>query len=545
MTYYPAPSRRQIEVGHYLGLDSSTQSLSAMLIDTDAGRVVTERNISYGEQLPGYNSPNGFLPAEDPNLKHSDPLMWVEALDLLCAQLKADGVDLGSIRGISGAGQQHGSVYLARSLSELGGWRSDSPLCDQVRPLLSRASSPIWMDSSTSAECEQIAAAVGGDERVLAITGSRATERFAGPQIRKFYQDDPDAWERTAEVHLVSSFMASILIGATAGIDLGDGAGMNLLELAAGDWSQLLLDASAAGLREKLPNLVPSAAVVGQLADYFVQKYGFAAHTSVIAFTGDNPSSLIGMGASRPGTLVISLGTSDTVFAAMRAPHTDPRGYGHVFGNPAGGFMSLICFSNGSLAREKIAQRFELGWDDFGRAIGEATTPGNDGNLMLPYFVPEITPKLLEPELRLFGSEDFEQLRDGSRAARAIVEAQALSMRHHADWIGEQPETILVTGGASRNPGILRILADVFQAELRPLTVANSSALGGALRAAHAVEAASWEDLAAQFAAPDADLGVSPNPQTRATYDDLMAKFQQKLAELLGSGSRHVPFTLL
>jgi xylulokinase len=44
----------------------------------------------------------------------------------------------------------------------------------------------------------------------------------------------------------------------------------------------------------------------------------------------------------------------------MDSPCTDPRGYGHVFGNPAGRFMSLICFKNGSLAREKIRDRFGL-----------------------------------------------------------------------------------------------------------------------------------------------------------------------------------------
>jgi hypothetical protein len=62
------------------------------------------------------------------------------------------------------------------------------------------------------------------------------------------------------------------------------------------------------------------------------------------------------MGASEPGTAVISLGTSDTVFTAIAHKRTDPRGYGSVFGNPAGGFMSLACFSNGSRQCETIRQ---------------------------------------------------------------------------------------------------------------------------------------------------------------------------------------------
>jgi xylulokinase len=525
------PGLKEVTVAQYLGLDSSTQSLTAILIDTDRGEVVVDRSINFGQRLPQYDSPNGFLPNPDPSIFHSDPLMWVEALDLLLGELSSAGVDLGRVRGISGAGQQHGSVYLARPVGEAGGWSAQTSLAEQVRPLLSRRTSPIWMDSATAAECAEIAASAGGDKTVVTITGSRPTERFTGPQIRKFFKDDPASWERTREIHLVSSFMASLLVGSSAPIDLGDGAGMNLLDLAAGTWSEPMLGATAPGLGAKLPPLVPSATQVGTVARYFVEKFGFTPGTPVVAFTGDNPSSLVGMGATRPGTAIISLGTSDTVFAAMTRPQTDPRGYGHVFGNPAGGFMSLICFSNGSLAREAIARRFGLDWADFARAIQE-TPPGNGGSLMLPYFVPEITPKLLKPELRLFGSDAFVAERDARAAARAIVEAQALSMRLHSDWIGEAPDTILVTGGASRNRGILQVLADVFQAELLPLAVANASALGGALRAAQAVEGIGWSELSARFAAPDSELRTAPVPEARAVYQELGAEFERRLADL-------------
>ncbi len=521
-------------MGQYLGLDSSTQSLSATVIDTDTGKVVLERRLNFGEHLPHYGAPNGFISDPDPALRHSDPLMWVEALEKLLRELRAAGLETSRIGGISGAGQQHGSVYLKRSLSKIGGWRTGSELVSQVRPLLSRPTSPIWMDSSTGEECAEIAATVGGNASVTRVTGSRAIERFTGPQIRKFFKRAPAAYGQTEEIHLVSSFMASVLIGATAGIDFGDGAGMNLLDLASAGWSQKMLDATAPGLGDKLPPPIPSHTRVGAVAEYFVEKHGFTSGTPVIAFTGDNPSSLVGMGASRPGAVVISLGTSDTVFAAMSQPRTDPRGYGHVFGNPAGGFMSLICFSNGSLAREEIRQRVGLEWEAFAQAIVHETRPGNAGNLMLPYFVPEITPRLADPKLQLFGSDDFVALRNPAAAARAVVEAQAVSMRHHSDWIGEERSTILATGGASRNVGILQVLADVFQAELRPLSVANSSALGGALRAAQAVEGCDWDELYAQFAAPDTDLCVHPNPNARAAYEELTEQFGQRLSSLLG-----------
>lgn len=514
----------------YLGLDSSTQSLSALVIDTDLGEVVLNQSLNFGKDLPEYSAPNGFLEHPDPQQKHSNPLMWVAALDRLFARTRADGFDWGRVVGISGAGQQHSSVYLKAPLSEAPPWATSASLAEQVAPLLSRATSPIWMDSSTSAECREIAQAVGGDARVVSLSGSRAVERFTGPQIRKFWKQEPAAYLATREIHLVSSFIASVLTSSSAPIDFGDGAGMNLLDLNELQWSPALLDATAPELGQRLARPVAAGTTVGAIADYFVQKYGFAAGTKLVTFTGDNPSSLVGMGATAPGTAVISLGTSDTVFAAMSSPRTDPRGFGHVFGNPAGGFMCLICFANGSLARERVAKQVGLDWPAFERAILEQSQPGNGGALLMPYFVPETTPKILNPEPRAFGDAEFMRFGDAARAARAVVEAQALAMQRYSDWIGETPTNILATGGASRNRGVLQVVADVFGARVRTLEVGNSAALGGALRAAHTLGGVPFSTLYERFAAPHPTLSATPNP--KANYAELRELFAKEADRL-------------
>jgi xylulokinase len=522
-------------MAHDLGLDSSTQSLSAIAIDAEAGTVVLEEAVNFGKDLPEFHSPHGFLDNPDPKVIHSDPLMWVAALELLLGRVRQRGFDFASVRGVSGAGQQHGSVYLRTPIDAAEAWSTKAPLVEQLRPLLSRKTSPIWMDASTAEECREIAAAAGGDAKVTTLSGSRTIERFTGPQIRRFWKQDRSAYEATREIHLVSSFMASLLTGRSAPIDFGDGAGMNLLDLKRGAFSQELMDATAPGLAARLRAAVPSRTEVGRVADYFVEKYGFAANTPLIAFTGDNPSSLVGMGATEPGTAVISLGTSDTLFAAMNVPHTDPRGFGHVFGNPAGGFMCLICFANGSLARERLAEQVGLDWPAFERSILDQTAPGNGGALLLPYFIPEMTPKIQNPELRLFGDESFKRLQDPARAARAIVEAQALSLQRYSDFIGEKPTRIRATGGAAKNRGILQIVADVFQAEVTTFKIANSSALGGALRAAEAVGGIPFARLYEQFAATDASTRARPSVPSN-TYDELRARFATEVDALVARG---------
>src|ERR1051325_12173275 len=95
----------------FLGLDSSTQSLSAVLIDYETRRLVYEKSLNFDRALPQYRTQNGVLPNSDPLVKHSSPLLWAEALDLLFAKMNSDRAPLGSVLAVSGSGQQHGSVY--------------------------------------------------------------------------------------------------------------------------------------------------------------------------------------------------------------------------------------------------------------------------------------------------------------------------------------------------------------------------------------------------------------------------------------------------
>ena len=465
-------------MAYYLGIDSSTQSMKGLVIDPSAGVIVQSVGVNFKADLPQYLCPDGVLAHADPLVKHSDPLMWLAALDLLLTRLQSTGMDMARIAAIGGDGQQHGSVYLnARFADILAGLTSAMPLAAQLKPALARPTSPIWMDSSTSAECRELDAKFGA--RMQTDTGSPAIERFTGPQIRKYAKTEPERYAQTARVHLVSSFLCSVLIGKDAPIDSGDGAGMNLLNLRTMAWDPEIAEFTAPGLAKKLPTV--GRGVAGGLHAYFA-KYGLKAGIPVAVWTGDNPASLVGTGAWGAGVAVVSLGTSDTFFAALDAFRTDPEGCGHVFGNPAGGFMSLACFKNGSLARDRVRREAGAEWAFFDTKAFELTPSGNNGKLALPWFEAEITPPVLTPGMR--ANFNFAEAVPEVRI-RATVEAQALALRSHALWIGTFG-TLRVTGGASKSPGIRQTLADVFQARVESIAVADSAALGGAMLAAHA-----------------------------------------------------------
>src|SRR5829696_5941133 len=186
----------------YLGLDSSTQSLTAIVIDSNSKAVVFESSLVFDEALPHYGTRHGVLPRAQPDVATSSPVMWTEALDVMFGRIAASGLDLTRIAAICGSAQQHGSVYLnRRATAAIGALDPARPLAGQIAPLLSRQESPIWMDSSTSAECREISDAVGGSDPLSQHTGSRAFERFTGPQIRKFFKTDPAAYEETGRIH--------------------------------------------------------------------------------------------------------------------------------------------------------------------------------------------------------------------------------------------------------------------------------------------------------------------------------------------------------
>jgi xylulokinase len=522
----------------YLGFDSSTQSLTAIVIEVGdrVRRVVFESSLAFDETLPHYGTKHGGLPQSDPRVATSSPLMWAEALDLMMRRLAESGVDLGQIAAVSGSAQQHGSVYLnahaARAFSTLDPSR---PIVDQIRGVFSRDESPIWMDSSTSDECHDIAAAVGGNEALARRTGSRAFERFTGPQIRKFFTRSPGAYAVTDRIHLVSSFLASLLVGQHAPLDTGDGSGMNLMDLATGEWWQPALDATAPGLKAKLPSVSAPWTSAGRLSRYWRERYGLPA-ARVIVWSGDNPCSLVGTGLVKEGRIAVSLGTSDTLFGLMTAPRIDATGTGHVFSAPTGDYMGLTCFQNGSLARDRVRADHGMTWAEFSLALEQAPV-GNGGGILLPWFVPEIT-----PPVAIAGAHRYALAADNPGAnVRAIVEGQLMSMVLHSRWMGVIVDTIYATGGASANRAVLQVMSDVFGADVYQFEVANSAALGAGLRAAHADlnmdgRRMEWSEVISELAEPVAASRLSPDAGRHAIYRELLPVYAACEAHALGRG---------
>lgn len=98
---------------YYLGLDLSTQQLKCTLIN-EKHDIVWEKAVNFDKDLPEFKTKHGAIVND--NVVTSPTLMWVKALDLLMQALK-DTPYIGSIRGISGAGQVKGLLSILYTLA--------------------------------------------------------------------------------------------------------------------------------------------------------------------------------------------------------------------------------------------------------------------------------------------------------------------------------------------------------------------------------------------------------------------------------------------
>lgn len=488
----------QSENETYLGLDLSTQKLKAVLLNTRLENVA-HAEVKFDSDLPEFRTSGGVNAGAAKNEFYVQPVMWVKALDMVLDRLVVQGGDLSTVMAVSGSAQQHGSLYWSRSgINNLKNLDADKFLHTQIDDsAFTVHRTPIWMDSTTGEQCEQMEEAVGGRDKMVEITGSKCYERFTGPQIRKVFQQRPDVYRNTERISLVSSFLASIFIGDIAPIDFSDGSGMNLLDIRKRTWSDACLTACAPNLDAKLGTPVRADTVIGSIGQFFVQRYNFNTGCKVIAFTGDNLSALAGMTIGEDW-LALSLGTSDTIMMKLNEPPNLQEG--HVLVHPTEeGYMGLLCFRNGSLVRD-IFKRAEANdnWENFSELL-DSTPRGNFGNIALHFISKEIIPPI-KGSLRWNKASNLDSTESArgvlkysapQTEIRALVEGQMLTRKAFATEMGfsfGENTRILATGGASANRSILQVCSDVFNAPVYTQKTTEAALVGAAFRAKYVLE---------------------------------------------------------
>jgi xylulokinase len=312
------------------------------------------------------------------------------------------------------------------------------------------------------------------------LTGNRALTGFTAPKLLWLRRHEPEAYARIARVMLPKDYVRLGLTGAWA-IDASDASGTLLLDVARRDWSTEVVDALELP-REWLPPVLESPEVSGRVTNGGSD--AVSPGIPVAAGAGDQPAAAVGVGAIRPGTLSVVLGTSGVVLAPLPAYAHDAEARVHAFCHARPGTwqaMGVMLSAAGSLQWLHDTIATDVPFDAL-VAEAEAWPPGAEGLLFLPYLAGERTP-LADPDAR--GAFVGLELRhDRGALVRAVLEGVAFGLADSLDLLralGVDAATARVSGGGARSRLWLRIVASVLGVPLELTESEEGSALGAAL----------------------------------------------------------------
>ena len=532
-----------------LGLDSSTQSLSAVVIDIDTAEKCFEHSLDYraDARLNQFGIGEDYiLPPSDEGEAEQPPLMYLASLDAMFADLREAGVSLEDILLINTSGQQHGHVYLNRDadalLAQLACKDGETPpLQILLKDAFAYPNAPIWMTANTAAQTEAVRNGVGGKSEMINLSGSDTPLRFTGAVVRRVGEQFPECYAATAKVQLISSFIPAVLTGnAEVPIDYGNGCGMSLMNYRTQTWDDALLAATADGLpggvgalQSKLPALARPDSIVGSLAAYYIEKYGFDGRCAVIAGSGDNPQAKVPVAGD-----LLSLGTSFVNMVSTDGDTLDPEGFANAMYDGISRPFMFGCRTNGAMVWDAVRSQYGLAKEDYAPAEAalQSVAPGE----FMAFWQPKTESFPVSGAFELIHStaqpalaEDYTGIIETSLAAVYI---------YSAVFTKQTQAPLFVTGGATDSPEIMRRVAGIWNRPTLPVEK-GGAALGAAVAGVKALYDANSDTEAESFDVEVFSTSVlkrgepiQPHPEDVAAYHGegkYLQRFREKYEQIM------------
>jgi xylulokinase len=472
---------------YFLGIDTSTTSSKALLID-EQGNVIAVASNPHTLQTP------------KPLWSEQDPREWWEAVAAsIKSVLEKAGISGERIGAVGLTGQMHGLVML-------------DGVGNVLRPAI------LWNDQRTQSQCDEIHRVIG-KEKFIRITGNVALTGFTAPKILWVKENEPDVFAKAKHVLLPKDYVRLKLTGEYA-MDKADGAGTVLFDLKARDWSDEVLAALEIP-RAWMPKTFEGTEFTGYVTEEAAALTGLKVGTPVAAGGGDQAAGAVGVGAVEPGIVGLTVGTSGVVFATTPSALIEPEGRLHAFCHAVPGmwhFMGVMLSAAGSLQWYRDTFAPKMSFDDLLKEA-EAIPAGCEGLQFLPYLSGERTP---HPDPLARGAFIGLTLRH-SRAhmTRAVLEGVAFGLKDsfmliQNSGLGEITQ-VRASGGGTKSALWRQILASVLDAELVTVNTAEGGAYGAALLAG--VGAGAWVSVAEACSVCIKITGrTQPNPSEVEAY---------------------------
>ncbi len=436
---------------YFLGIDTSTTSSKALLIDT-RGVVVASSSSPHTMQIP------------QPLWSEQDPREWWQAVVASIRAVLEKAVVRGeTVDAIGLTGQMHGLVLLDGA-------------GEVLRPAI------LWNDQRTQSQCDEIHRRIGRD-KFIQITGNVALTGFTAPKILWVAQNEPDVFARVKHVLLPKDYIRYCLTGEYA-MDKADGSGTVLFDLKARNWSDEILS-SLEVPAVWMPPTFEGCEFTGRLTAEAARLTGLKNGTPVAAGGGDQAAQAVGVGAVEPGVVALTVGTSGVVFATTPTALIEPEGRLHAFCHAVPGmwhFMGVMLSAAGSLQWYRDTLAPGLSFDDLIKE-SETVPAGSEGLQFLPYLSGERTPY---PDPLARGAFIGLTLRHGrGHMTRAVLEGVAFGLKDGFALIQNAGlgtiTQVRASGGGTRSALWRQILADIMETELVTVNTTEGAAFGAAL----------------------------------------------------------------
>jgi xylulokinase len=483
-----------------LGLDSSTQSITAVVVDIDTRRVVYRKSLDYKADsrldVFGLNE-QYILPPREEGEANQPAAMYFASLDAIFADMAGEFPDhhlkLTDIAVINVSGQQHGHVLLNQTSQKkfeqlkANEFSPDANLVDLLESCLALDFARIWRTSCTAEQADFVRKQVGGKERIIQLTGSNAPLRFSAFGIRKTGRDYPEQYRKAVIIHQISSLIPAVLAGDySVGLDFGNACGTSLMDYRKKQWSAELIAAVSqslpggqAALAKKLPTLKSGTTLVGAIANYFACRYGFDPKCAIGIGSGDNPQTKVLVAGS-----LLSLGSSFVNMVETDGTTFDMEGSANAMYDAFDRPFMFGCRTNGALRWDNVRSHYGIDKSDYKpseKALAQRP-PANGGRMYLWQAENESFPVsgCFGPMRIGYDSEDFASDFVG------IVESTLAAVYLHSRGFMTQGDSLYVAGGATQSPGIMKRLAAIWNRNVIPIEKAGA-ALGAAVSGAYAL----------------------------------------------------------
>lgn len=473
----------------FIGIDIGTSGVKSVLIDGD-GRLVGQAtaHLSVSRPHPGWSEQ---APAD----------WWTATVETLDALAAAHPREVAATRGIGLSGQMHGATLLDAA--------------DRVlRPAI------LWNDGRAAAECLEIEAAC---PRSRAISGNLAMPGFTAPKLAWVAKHEPEVFAKVATVLLPKDYVRLLLTGEKIS-DMSDAAGTLWLDVGRRDWSEELLAATRLD-RSHMPALAEGSAPAGTLLPELAARWGMTGRPVVAGGGGDNAASACGVGAVKPGSGFVSLGTSGVLFVSTDrfAPNTAGAVHAFCHAIPETWHQMGVILS--------AAASLEWLSGILGESAGAivSTLPerpeGPAPVLFLPYLSGERTPHNDAAIRGVFAGLGHETGREALTAA--VLDGVAFALRDCADALaaaGTRIDRLTAVGGGSRSKRWLSVIATVLGV---PLDVPADGEVGAAFGAARlGIAAATGADPVAVCAPPPISATIDPDLSLAPAYAEAHARWR-------------------